>query len=141
MFMWFWGGGVGHLRTRYLDSSLKKANLNSIDEQQDEETVTGMYEDFNAHVHNEWDDGGEEDLVINKDQDEGKGKNEDEDENNEWEALGDVDSEQDLDDDLDDEDQEILEEEGFAELRLERQHTVAKWALGYVAVGDSEGKV
>jgi hypothetical protein len=45
---------------------LKEDNQESVDEQKDEETVAGMYEDSNSHVHEEWRDSVEEDPEIHE---------------------------------------------------------------------------
>jgi hypothetical protein len=133
MFMRFRGGGVGHLGTRYLDSRLKEDNRELGDEQQDEVVFAGLYEDSNFYPHEEQTDGIEEDSGIheehtsrrelsNAEDEEVKDKDEDEDEDTdedgEQEVSGNVSDKHDLDGEDGEvmNDDEILDEEEFAEL-------------------------
>src|SRR5712672_421 len=95
--MRFRGGGVGHLGTRYLDSRLKKDNIELGNEEQHDATGDDLCEDSDSDPHNEWSDGIEGDLAVqeartrrapgndleededevdNEDEDKGKGKDE-----------------------------------------------------------------
>jgi hypothetical protein len=129
MFMRFRGGGVGHLGTRYLNPRLEADNHDLGGEQQDEVTLTSMQVDRDPNPDEEPGDGAMEDQGTYKeftsrseprneedeeDEDEDEGENEDgsDDTDSEHEVLMDTDDEQ----DLDDEDDGILDAEGFAEL-------------------------
>ena len=91
MFMRFRGGGVGHLGTRYLDSSLKVDNHESGD-----------------------DDIGEDPGILGE-RVGGREPSDEEEEEDEDKEDNSEDKEDDKDDD-DKDDDEILDEEGFAEL-------------------------
>jgi hypothetical protein len=139
MFMRFRGGGVGHLGTRSLDSRLKD---NPGDEEQDEVTLVGRHENDNSYPHDERGDGIEEGSgpetheecttrrnpsnkegrndgdgseVEDKDEDNHDAEDADEGADNEQVLLGNTDDGQDIEDE-DAIDDEILDEEGYAEL-------------------------
>ena len=115
MFMRFRGGGVGHIGTRYLDSKLKDDNRDLDGERQDAgggaEEDLGTYEEFTSRREpgNEEDEDNEEE---DDHEDELEDEDEGEDEGSEPEALRNTTNEQ----DLDNEDDGILDGEGFAEL-------------------------
>lgn len=127
--MRFRGGGVGHLGTRYLNTRLGADNHNLDGEQQDKAASTSMQVDRVPYSDEEPGDGTEDDQGTyeeftsrgepqarneddEEDEDEDEGRDEDTD--SEREALRNTvtDDEQ----DLDDEDDGILDAEGFAEL-------------------------
>ncbi len=109
MFMQFRGGGVGHIGTRFLD-------LRTMDYPQEIEG-DGAEEDLGTHEeHGEPEPSNRED-VEEEDEDEDTENDEDEDADEEQEVSGNMNNEQ---DDLGDEEgmdnDEILDNEGFAEL-------------------------
>ena len=144
MFMRFRGGGVGHIGTRYLDSRMRNNSDRSDAEQQDEEEMSGTHEDESDSLpQEEWGDSIEEESRAHEErishtepgnEDTGKGQDEEEDTDKGQDEEEDTNKEQDedmsgstndsdeedLDSDLVDKevlnDNEILNEEGFAEL-------------------------
>ncbi len=150
MFMWFQGGGVGHLGTHCLDSRLKKDNHTLRDEQQDKEVIDGIHnsEDDSDHCMDKEQGNGmdkeqgnsiEEDPEMyeehtgcrehsnkeGEEEDKDKDKDKDKDTGKEQEVSENVSDKQDLDDKDKGEgaknDAEILDEEGYADLWVSMQ--------------------
>ena len=123
MFMQFRGGGVGHLGTRHVDSRLKGDNYKLGDEQQDndsylhEELGSGTQEDLEMHEE----ETGQRENTNEQDEDEDECEDEGGDldmvNESDAKASGNTDDGKDTDDeDHEKNDNEILDEEGFAEL-------------------------
>jgi hypothetical protein len=117
MFMRLRGGGVGHHGTPFLDLRLKEDNHELGDEKKDGVTLVSRHEDNDSCLQEVQGDDFDEDSGTHEehttqrkpsneeDEDEAEDENE-----NELEAKDDDDDEEVMDDD------EILNEEGFAEL-------------------------
>jgi hypothetical protein len=129
--MRFRGGGVGHLGTRYLNSRLKGDNHDTGNEQQDE-AIESVEEDLRVHEEHpasgripepsteEGEEVEDEDADEDEDaeEDDDEGDLEDADADEEQRASGNASDEQDLDSEDEEgmDDDEILDEGGFAEL-------------------------
>jgi hypothetical protein len=113
MFMRYRGGGVGHLGTRNLDSRLKENNNHELDDEEQDEASEAIlvdgHEGESSYPHEERGNSSEED-------DEDEGRTEDESEGKGKGKGKDGDEDNDDEDEEAADDDEILEEEGFAAL-------------------------